>query len=211
MAEAGKHRDAIVKTAARLFRKQGFAATGLNQIVDESGAPKGSIYHYFPDGKQAIAAASVTWAGKRVVHTMAGLAKDATGPGDLIRRYAALLGGWMARSGFRDGCPIATTLLETAPQSAPIRAAGAAALAAWARVIADSLQAHGVPAPRAERLASMAIAVLEGSLIQARVAVDQQPLIDATDEVAQAFDAAIAAAAAQACSGATPVSFKADK
>ena len=44
MAQAPRHRDAIVQTAARLFRQQGFAATGLNQIVEESGAPKGSLY-----------------------------------------------------------------------------------------------------------------------------------------------------------------------
>ena len=76
----------------------------------------------------------------------------------------------------------------------------AAALAAWAGVISGSLQAHNVPAPRAARLASMAIAVLEGGLIQARVAADQQPLLDASEELAQAFDAAITASAGQACS-----------
>lgn len=192
MAQAPKHREAIVQTAVRLFRKQGFAATGLNQIVNESGAPKGSIYHYFPGGKEAIAAAAVAWAGERVVHTLTELSKDADGPGDLVRRYAALLGGWMATSGFRDGCPIATTLLETTPQSASIRDAGAVALAAWARIFSESLQTSNVAPLRAERLASMAVASIEGALIQARVAVDQQPLLDAAEELALAFETAIA-------------------
>ena len=134
MAQAPRHRDAIVQTAARLFRQQGFAATGLNQIVEESAAPKGSIYHYFPEGKEAIGAAAVAWAGERVVQTLAGLDSETDSPGELVRRYADLLGGWMASSDFRDGCPIATTLLETAPRSAAIRDAGAVALADWARV-----------------------------------------------------------------------------
>jgi TetR/AcrR family transcriptional repressor of lmrAB and yxaGH operons len=193
MAQAPKHREAIVQTAARLFRQQGFAATGLNQIVEESGAPKGSLYHYFPDGKEAIGAAAVAWAGERVVHTLAGLAGETGGPGELVRRYAALLGGWMAASDFRDGCPIATTLLETAPRSAPIRDAGAVALADWARVFSDALQARGAEPLRAARLAALAVASIEGALLQSRVAESRQPLVDAAEELALAFEAAIRA------------------
>jgi len=193
MAQAPRHRQAIVETAARLFRQQGFAATGLNQIVEESAAPKGSIYHYFPEGKEAIGAAAVAWAGERVVHTLAGLASESDGPGELLRRYAALLGGWMAESNFRDGCPIATTLLETAPRSAAIRDAGVVALAAWARVFSDALQARGAEPLRAARLAALAVASIEGALLQARVAESRQPLVDAAEELALAFEAAIRA------------------
>ncbi|MDM0071214.1 TetR/AcrR family transcriptional regulator [Variovorax sp. J31P207] len=193
MAQAPRHRKAIVETAARLFRQQGFAATGLNQIVEESAAPKGSIYHYFPEGKEAIGAAAVAWAGERVVHTLAGLANESDGPGELLRRYAALLGGWMADSDFRDGCPIATTLLETAPRSGAIRDAGAVALAAWARVFSDALQARGAEPLRAARLAALAVASIEGALLQARVAESRQPLVDAAEELALAFEAAIRA------------------
>ena len=193
MAQAPRHRDAIVQTAARLFRQQGFAATGLNQIVEESAAPKGSIYHYFPEGKEAIGAAAVAWAGERVVQTLAGLAGETDGPGELVRRYADLLGGWMASSDFRDGCPIATTLLETAPRSAAIRDAGAVALADWARVFGDALRARGAEPLRAARLAALAVASIEGALLQSRVAESRQPLVDAAEELALAFEAAIRA------------------
>ena len=193
MAQAPRHRDAIVQTAARLFRQQGFAATGLNQIIEESGAPKGSLYHYFPEGKEAIGAAAVAWAGERVVQTLAGLDSETDSPGELVRRYADLLGGWMASSDFRDGCPIATTLLETAPRSALIRDAGALALAAWARVFSDALQARGAEPLRAARLAALAVAAIEGALLQARVAESRQPLLDAAEELALAFEAAIRA------------------
>jgi hypothetical protein len=55
MANAAKHKDALVCTAMRLFRRQGYASTGLQQILSESGAPKGSLYHYFPGGKEGLA------------------------------------------------------------------------------------------------------------------------------------------------------------
>lgn len=190
MPRASLHRDAIVGTAARLFRQQGYAATGLNQIVEESGAPKGSVYHYFPGGKEAIGAAAVAWAGGKVEQTLAELAPGAASPGDLLRRYAQRVAGWMAQSGFSDGCPIATTLLEMAPQSDAIRQAGHAALGGWTAVLRDALQAAQVPAPRAGRLASAAVAALEGALIQARVSMRPEPILDAAEELALAFDAA---------------------
>jgi TetR/AcrR family transcriptional repressor of lmrAB and yxaGH operons len=188
MGQPAKHREAVVAAAVALFRRQGYAATGLNQIVDESGAPKGSLYHYFPQGKLSIAAAAVQAAGERVARTLEGLAARGHGPGDVVRGYAKLLAGWMSASGFRDGCPIATTLLETAPQSEAVRSAGAAALAAWAAVVADSLRAHGVAPARARRVASTVIAALEGALLQARVAVDAKPLLDAGAELGRWCD-----------------------
>lgn len=191
MARAAKHREAIVRAAARLFRKQGFAATGLNQIVEESGAPKGSLYHYFPGGKEAIGAAAVVWAGERVQNTLTELTLEVSGPGDLLRRYAELLGGWMSQSGFSDGCPIATTLLETVPDSAEIRQAGHTALSNWSTVLHKALLADGVPEPRAKRLAFVAIATLEGALIHARVEMRQEPILDAAEELALAFEGAI--------------------
>ncbi len=191
MSRPPKHRHAIIETATALLRRQGYAATGLNQIIAESGAPKGSLYHYFPAGKEAIGAAAVERAGQRVAGTLAELTRDAAGPGDLVRRYVSLIAGWMAASGFSDGCPIATTLLETAPASAPIREAGARAFAGWAQVFSESLQARGVAAARADRLAAMAVAAIEGALIQARVAVDRKPLLDVAEELALAFEAAM--------------------
>lgn len=198
MAPAPLHRDAILRTAARLFRQQGFAATGLNQIVQESGAPKGSLYHYFPEGKESIGAATVLWAGQRVEQTLADMAGDIRHPADLLRRYAERLAGWMAVSGFSDGCPIATTLLEMAPASQAVREAGQAALRGWAHVLQGALQAQQVPPARAARLAAAAIAILEGALIQARVALRAESITDAAEEMALAFEAAVHQAHSQA-------------
>jgi len=76
MPAVPKHRRPIVDAAVTLFRRQGYAGTGLNDIVDASGAPKGSLYHYFPAGKASIAIAAVEEAAKRVAETMAKLASE---------------------------------------------------------------------------------------------------------------------------------------
>lgn len=190
MAAAAKHRDAILESAVRLFRKQGFAATGVAEILEASGAPKGSLYHYFPAGKAAIGAAAVRLAGEKVASSLQELAAVSSGPGDLLVRYLALLTWWMRQSGYRDGCPIATTLLETTPDQGEIRDAGAAAFAAWAGIIEAVARDDGVAPERAARLSRFAIAAIEGALVQCRVAGDDRPLVEAAMELNVLFDAA---------------------
>jgi TetR/AcrR family transcriptional repressor of lmrAB and yxaGH operons len=147
MAAAAKHRERLLATSVRLFRQKGYAATGLAEILAESGAPKGSLYHYFPGGKAEIGAEAVQLAGKTVTHTLKELAEKTAGPGELIERYFDMLAGWMAASDYRDGCPITTTLLETVPEHEAIRESGAAAFAGWASVLADAAVSAGIAQP----------------------------------------------------------------
>ena len=119
MPAVPRHRQPIINAALTLFRRQGYARTGLNDIVDFSGAPKGSLYHYFPDGKDQIGEAAVRFAGKGVVATLEKLEQEHRTAAGMVHAYCRLVVGWMAKSGFRDGCPISTTLLESAPQPMP--------------------------------------------------------------------------------------------
>lgn len=179
-----KHRDSITDAAVTLFRQKGYSATGLNDIVQMSGAPKGSLYHYFPAGKASIAEAAVLEAGRRVAETARELAASAPSCGALVAAHAALLAEWMAQSGYRDGSPITTVLLENAPADAAITAAGAKAYANWRDILAGTLIQDGFAAGQADRLATLCMAVLDGALVQARVAQSGAPLADAAAELA---------------------------
>ena len=184
MAMPAQHRQAIVRAAVVLFRKQGFAATGLAEILERSGAPKGSLYHYFPGGKGELGEAAVRQAGATVTHTLAQLSDEAPSAAELIRRYVDLLAMWMKKSNWRDGCPITTTLLETAYDLPPVAAAGREAFADWAAVLGEALEREGVDPARARRLARFAISALEGALVQAKVERDEAALLEARDELA---------------------------
>lgn len=189
MAATPKHRQAIVATAAALFRRQGYAATGTNQIVTTSGAPKGSLYHYFPGGKEQIAEASVAHSGELVRGTLDRLLQESS-PADALRAYARLVAGWLQDSAFRDGSPIATTLLELAPGSTPVTAAGRLVYTSWCQLLAHAMVDAGAPADRADRLGRLAIAALDGALLLARVEQSAEPLLAVMDEVAALCDAA---------------------
>lgn len=185
-----KHRAAIVRAATDLFRQQGYAATGLNEIVARSGAPKGSLYHYFPRGKEQIGEEVVRGAGRVVATTLGELAAGEPGPGAVLRRYGRMVVGWMEASDFHDGGPITTVLLELAPGVQGVTAAGREAFASWSTVLDGELTARGVTRARARRLSTLAISALEGSLVLARVQQDGRPIRDAMDAVAELFDAA---------------------
>ncbi|HZG89865.1 MAG TPA: TetR/AcrR family transcriptional regulator, partial [Pseudonocardia sp.] len=169
-------------------------ATGLAEILAASGAPKGSLYHYFPHGKVQIGAEVVEYAAARVTATLTALTGTEPTPGAVLRRYARMVVGWLEESDFRDGSPITTTLLELSPQQPEVTAAGRAAFADWSGVLEQGLTAAGVPAADATRLATLALAALDGALVQARVRRDGTPVTDVLDQVADLFDAAVATA-----------------
>jgi TetR/AcrR family transcriptional repressor of lmrAB and yxaGH operons len=185
MAPKQKHRQPIIDASVSLFRRKGYAATGMNDLVEASGAPKGSLYHYFPEGKPSIAAAAVEEAGRRVQSTLEELAERCSSTGELLEAHAALLGEWMAASGFRDGCPMTTVLLELAPANRAVTAAGAKAYASRLAVLRSRLVADGHDEARAARLASLCTSALQGALVEARVRRSRVPLQVAARELAR--------------------------
>lgn len=176
MAAEAKHRNAIVVAAANLFRQRGFAATGMNDIVAESGAPKGSVYHYFPEGKAQIGAAAMALAGRTVQERIKVLAEIEQDPARFLRRAMENAALALTQSGFRNGCPVAAVVLDTPPTDTRIMQAAADALALWRQVIEFVCVRSGIPQARAAFVASVAVSVLEGALMQARAARDSAPL-----------------------------------
>jgi TetR/AcrR family transcriptional repressor of lmrAB and yxaGH operons len=176
MANAAKHKEMLVETAATLFRRQGYAATGLNEILATSGAPKGSLYYYFPKGKEALGAAAVTLSGRAASNTLLEIKADTRNAGTFISRYCELLGQWMEASDFRSGCPIATVVLETCPQSALVRQAGQAVFSQWLEIVGEVFVRDGYTRQKARSAALLVITSVEGALILARTQASSEPL-----------------------------------
>ena len=178
MGNAATHKDNLVRTAMRLFRRQGYASTGLQQIVAESGAPKGSLYHYFPSGKEALGEAAIVMAGGMIREMLSDLAARYSEPKAFLRAYCKVMAGWMEESGFHSGCPVATTLLETAPQSPTITAAGQRAVDGWIDVLAGVLEGGDMERRDARSRAQLIIAAMEGALILSRIRQSTRPILD---------------------------------
>ena len=85
MSRAAQHKDNLVQTAMRLFRRRGYASIGLQEILQESGAPKGSLYHYFPEGKVSLGAAAVDLAGQMINELLTDLANRHKKPEQFVK------------------------------------------------------------------------------------------------------------------------------
>ena len=178
MANTAKHKAELVRTAMRLFRKQGYAATGLQQILADSGAPKGSLYHYFPGGKEELGEAAVRLAGKLIGEMLSGHAARHRTPAAFVKAYCTTMAKWMKESGFRSGCPIATTMLETAPHSPKLTRTGVEAFDQWIGIIAPVFVAGGSSHAGARMKAQVLIASMEGALLLARARQSSRPIME---------------------------------
>lgn len=159
-------RERVLRTASQLFRTQGYHATGLNQVLAEGGAPKGSLYFHFPGGKEQLAVESLKLSAEEFRVEL----RDAGSLGAALE----ILGRRLVESDFREGCPIATVALDAASESPAIREACAEAYEGWERLIAEYLTRAGIPQP--EAMATVILAAVEGALLLSRTRRDLTPL-----------------------------------
>lgn len=185
----------MIRSAARLFQRQGYLGTGLVQVVEECGAPRGSIYFHFRGGKEELALAVIEyWARGTIdlVHRCARNANDAAG---MITLLAESFAATLERSGFVQGCAVATTALEMSPASDRLRAASDRLFVEWQAALRDHLVTAGLPGDRAEPLGNLIVSTMEGALILARTARDTRPLYLAGQELAAVVMASLASPA----------------
>ncbi|MFC4125017.1 TetR/AcrR family transcriptional regulator [Nocardia rhizosphaerae] len=171
-------RQRFLDAAVDLFHTKGYHATGINQLVSAGGAPKGSFYFHFPGGKEQLAAEAVT----QSADALRALLTSALESGDIDGVFAAL-GAMLTDSDFQRGCPIATIALDAGGDSEPIRAACATGFDSWRSAIEEFLRAKGIPDARADQLATVALAALEGALLLARTKHDLTPLRAVADHL----------------------------
>jgi TetR/AcrR family transcriptional repressor of lmrAB and yxaGH operons len=169
MPRPDRSRTALIENAATLFRRQGYAATGLNQILDEAGVKAGSLYHHFPQGKQQLAAAVVDAAGAGIEQLLRRFLASDRSVADIVDRWIDLLVAGLAGDQ-RDGCPIEPIATESVNASPLVRAASARAFTGWCTAIEDRLRSEGWPGNDAETVALAVISLIEGALILSRIA-----------------------------------------
>ncbi|GAA5049199.1 TetR/AcrR family transcriptional regulator [Streptomyces similanensis] len=186
-------RERMVFSAAQLIRRDGVGATGMRDVAAHAGAPRGSLQHYFPGGKEQLVNEAVAWAGRyagrRVARFVAALAEPT--PSAL---FAAMVRQWTDEyeaAGAVGGCPVAAATVDHASCGPATREAAAAAFAAWRRPVAGALADMGVPAARAEPLATLMISSLEGAILMARAEGGADPLTTVARELAPLLDAAL--------------------
>ncbi len=175
MPRPDRSRSALIDTAGTLFRRQGYAATGLNQILDEAGVKAGSLYHHFPGGKQELAAAVVEAAGGDIEKLLRrALAADLPVE-TVVGQWVDLLAVGLAAD-CRDGCPVEPIATESVHASELVRRASARAFDSWCAAIAERLRSDGRDTARADEEALAVVSIIEGALVLSRTTGDTRAL-----------------------------------
>ena len=170
-------RERMVVSAALLIRERGAHATAISDVLEHSGAPRGSAYHYFPGGRTQLLCEAVDYAGEHV----AAVITEAGGGLELLDTLIEKYRRQLLDSDFRAGCPVVAVSVEAGEQSdrvrmAPVVERAAAVFDRWSDLIAQRFVADGMPADRAGELAVLATSALEGAIVLARVRRDLAPL-----------------------------------
>ena len=180
-------RERIVSSSAELFRRQGYTATGVKQIVEAASAPFGSVYHFFPGGKEQLGAEAIRWSGAMYGQLLPAVFDAAPDLVTGVRDFFAGAAAHLEATGYADACPIATVALEVSSASEPLREACADVFDGWIDAATDRFVAGGLPPAPARELAIALIAGLEGAFVLSRALRTTEPLHTAGAHAAEAM------------------------
>ena len=186
-------RDRLVESSAELFRKQGYNATGVKQIVTAAQAPFASLYHFFPGGKEELGAEAIRLSGALYELLIPAVFDPAPDLPTGVRNFFAGAAEHLHQTDYADACPIATIALETSSTSEPLRQACADVFERWIAAGAARHQDGGFTRAQSRELTIAMLAALEGAFVLARAMRTTEPLHIAGEMVASAVEQALAA------------------
>jgi len=176
MAKVADSKEKTLSAAVKLFSQRGYHGTGLQDILEAGGAPRGSLYFHFPKGKEQIGEAAVQLGTDGVRQFIADAAQTSGNVQAFLVKLARGMAANLERSGYREGCPVATTALETAAQSDVLGRAARTAFQTWEQEIKRALISFGMKANKADRTATAVLSQLEGALLLARTYRSLEPM-----------------------------------
>jgi TetR/AcrR family transcriptional regulator, lmrAB and yxaGH operons repressor len=177
----------LLKTASRLFQLQGYHGTGLNQITKESGAPKGSLYYHFPNGKEELAVEAVKLTAKLVMQR---IENGINSNNDLVTALSNFLEEVAKQFKEEDcskGVPIAAIALETSLISEPLRSACQDAYQSFEMVFSKKLLKGGFEEEEAKEMAILINSMIEGAFILSFTKGTNEPLLILAKQIPKLF------------------------
>jgi AcrR family transcriptional regulator len=169
-------RERLVNVAATLLQRQGLIGTGIKQILNEAGVPFSSLYHFFPGGKDELAAEAIRTSGEAYQRLVEGVLDGSDDPITAFKDCFAGAAETLRATGYADACPIATVALEVASTNEPLRVATAEVFDGWLNAAAIRFARAGLSRPIAESLALSVISLLEGAFVLCRAARSTQAM-----------------------------------
>jgi AcrR family transcriptional regulator len=185
-------RERMIVSTALLVRERGARATSLDAVLEHSGAPRGSVYHHFPEGREQLLREATDYAGEYVARRLERTAAD-----DPLAAVDILLDEYrqsLLASDFRAGCPVVAVAVESGEDGPDLRDHVVGAFDRWRQILARGFEAYGIDETRADELALLVVSGFEGALILSRAYRDLGPLESMRHEIRARVEAELAAA-----------------
>lgn len=176
-------REQIIQTTGHLIEKQGYHATGIKQILAESEAPKGSLYYYFPEGKDELVEEAIFCTGNMIARRLQEVMGAHDHAAQAVPAFLRQLSQHVHEAGYQAGGPITAVALEAASTNERLNTACRQVYQLWQAVIEEKLLASGYSSARSKQLASVTIAMIEGAIILSRTERTITPLLNAAAEL----------------------------
>ena len=184
-------RDRIIVSTNELFRRNGYNGTSLKQISKASGATIGSIYHFFPGGKESLGVVVVETTGAAYRQLFEAIVAASTDHASAFMDFFAGAGEVLEESGFIDPCPIGGIAREVANTSEPVRVAAEATFDSWLSSAQTHFRSAGIDSHLAEELAYVFVAMVEGTFVLSRTQRSTKALAAAGEHMAALVEHAI--------------------
>ena len=177
MAQGVKQR--MVEGAVVLLAKHGLQATSFSDVLAFTSAPRGSVYHHFPEGKEQLVASAVDLAGERAIALLDEL--QGASADEIVRRFLAMWRSILERSGFGAGCAVLAVTVAT--DSSALLEHTAVVFRTWRGHLALLLESGGLRQADAGGFASLLVAASEGAVVLSRAEQSMEPFDLVTDQL----------------------------
>ncbi|MCR3750244.1 TetR/AcrR family transcriptional regulator [Lentzea californiensis] len=185
MSEQGRRgtKQRMLDSAVLLLRERGAAGVTVDAVLAHSGAPRGSVYHHFPGGRNEMVLDAVRQAGDYIT----AMVSESAAEGDVGKTLERLVVFWkraLTGTGYRAGCPVAAMTLDSRDLVPDAGDVVREIFTSWQTSLVKALTGNGFAAQRAQRLATLVVSAIEGAVILCRAHRDLGPLDDVLAEIA---------------------------
>jgi TetR/AcrR family transcriptional regulator, lmrAB and yxaGH operons repressor len=169
-------------SAAEVMRERGAAGVTIDEVLARSGAPRGSVYYHFPEGRNQILTEALQYAGEALTEVIDNAAA-AKGGMYLVRQFVKFWKDLLVESDFTAGCPVVAAAIGSAADEPQLTTVAGSIFRRWRDALTRAFVSDGFDEPCAASLAITCIASLEGAVVLSRSTRSVDPLLDVADQV----------------------------
>lgn len=164
----------MLESAAQVLRERGAAAVTIDEVLARSGAPRGSVYHHFPEGRRQILREALEYAGLEITTAIDAAADESAAA--LLRQFVQFWEQSLLASDYTAGCPVLAAAVGSGQDEQQLTAVAGEIFSRWRAASRQAYVREGFEPADATALADITISAMEGAVVLCRSTHSLDPL-----------------------------------